>query len=471
MKKKFDVKGFLIINYLITFAILFVVLKLASVSTYFIVQKIIYKDQPLAYTNLASAYNKDFDKIKIEFMEKIGGWAEVIDENKKVIYIKGQKKDSIMQYTEQQLLELVSSSETYSVEKPYLGEIALVEGKNGETYTFLLKIDKRKISHKIVYDPSFYEKEDIAIALKIKGIGYLFICLYLLLGIYVYSRISSRFITKPLRGFVDGIKKMKELDYDTRVNIGEIKELKEVENEFNKMAKRLQEVEEEKKKTDESKKRLLVDISHDLKTPITSIQGFSKLVLEENITLEKQERYLNIIHDKAVYSALLIEDLFQLSKLEDSGYYLDLKENNFSEWLRCVIGEYYEEFRNKGFKLEINISEQPILFKFDAKLMKRAISNILSNSLKYNEAGTTVGISCCLENRVVRLKLSDDGKGIEEDIKKEIFEPFVKSKEKKSEGSGLGLAITQKIIDRHDGTIILSSNSKEKTLFDIYLPT
>lgn len=77
-------------------------------------------------------------------MEKIGGWAEILDENRKVIYIKGQKKDNIMQYTERQLLELVSASGPYSSEKPYLGELVMVEGKNGEPYTFLLKLDKRK---------------------------------------------------------------------------------------------------------------------------------------------------------------------------------------------------------------------------------------------------------------------------------------------------------------------------------------
>lgn len=74
----------------------------------------------------------------------------------------------------------------------------------------------------------------------------------------------------------------------------------------------LEKVKEENKRIDESKKRLLVDISHDLKTPITSIQGFSKLLLEGNVTLEEKEKFLKIIHNKAIYSTALIEDLFAL---------------------------------------------------------------------------------------------------------------------------------------------------------------
>ena len=469
MKKKFDIKGFLTINYLLTFAILFIVMQLANLSANFIIHNILYKNQPLNYSNITEIYNKDFSKINVDLIEQLGGWVEVLDENKRVIYIKGKKKDSIMEYTEKQLLNTISSDQSNS-ENSYCGEFAVVQGRNGERYIFLLKFDKNKFSRGIMYNPSFYEKQDIYIILKTTGVRFGIVALYLLIGIYIYSIISSKFITKPLRTYVDGIKKICNFDYGTRVNIGVLKELEEVEDEFNKMAKKLQEVEEEKRKIDESKKRLLTDISHDLKTPITSIQGFSKILLEENVLPEQREKFLSIIHNKAVYSSSLIEDLFQLSKLEVSEYNICLAESDFNEWLRRLIADYYEEFKNRGFNLEIEIIEQPVLFKFDEKLMKRAISNIINNSIKHNKAGTTVRISSNLENNTLILMISDSGNGIEEGIRDKIFEPFVKSEEKKSDGSGLGLAITRKIIEKHGGNISLSNSGLDKTLFIICLP-
>ena len=469
MKKKFDIKGFLTINYLLTFAILFIVLLLANLSATFIIQNMLYKNQTFNYSSLNQVYNKDFSKIDIGLIEQFGGWVEILDENKRVIYIKGKKKDNIMEYNERQLFATISSDQGTSANS-YCGDLTMVEGKNGEPYILLLKFDKNKFTRKMVYKPDFYEKDDIPFILKTTGIKFGIIAFYLIISIYIYSVISSKFITKPLRTYVDGIKKMSGFDYGTRVHIGVLKELEEVEAEFNKMAKKLQEVEEEKRKIDESKKRLLTDISHDLKTPITSIQGFSKILLEENISTEQREKFLNIIHDKAIYSTVLIEDLFQLSKLDVSEYSISLTESDFNEWLRRLVAEYYEEFKNRGFNLEIVIIERPILFKFDEKLMKRAISNIINNSLKHNNAGTTVRISSSLENNALILKISDSGIGIEEGIKNKIFEPFVKSEEKKSDGSGLGLAITRKIIEKHGGNISLSNSLLDKTLFIICLP-
>lgn len=467
MKWKLDIKGFLVINYLITFIILSIILNLASTSAYYIVQKYVYKDEALTYLSLKEIYNEDFNKIDLGIIEKIGGWLEILDEDKKVIFIKGQKKDNIMRYTEEQLFELVSSEEPYSLEKPYIGELAIVKGKEGQHYFLLIKYDKRKFTRTTIYNPSFYDKQDIPIVLQMRGINYLLIFLYFLIGLYIYSRISSKFITKPLGTFVSKIKKMKGLSDGERLAIGGLREFSEVENAFNHMIQKLQEVQMEKEKVNDSKKKLLVDISHDLKTPITSIQGFSRLLLEEEVTEEEQLKFLNIIYSKSVYSAVLIEDLFQLSKLEDLEYALNLTESDFCEWLKRLVAEYYVEFSNLGFNLEVNICEAPIYLKFDHNLMRRAICNILENSMIYNTAGTTVEVTCFSQGESLLLKIGDNGIGIEENIKDKIFESFVRSEAKKSKGSGLGLAITKKVIERHGGNIILSSDAKYKTLFQI----
>ncbi|AQS09954.1 alkaline phosphatase synthesis sensor protein PhoR [Clostridium saccharobutylicum] len=467
--KKLNVKSFLIINYLITFLILYIIVQLSYKSSTFILETFIFKNQEISITSFVSYYNKDFDKIKLGFLSEMGAWEEVLDENKKVIYIKGDKKDNIMQYTEDQLFELNYSKED-STNSPYIGQVFPVEGENEEHYLFLYKIDKRKVEHSFIYKPNFSSKSDSILSLKAYGTLYFIQAIFLLIGLYIYSIISSKFITTPLKAFVNNIKNFKKLNYDTRAKIKGLKELQEVQNEFNEMVIKLEKVKEENKRIDESKKRLLVDISHDLKTPITSIQGFSKLLLEESITPEERDNFLKIIYNKSVYSAVLIEDLFALSKLEDSEYNLSLIEVNFSEWLRRLIVEYYEEFQNKHFNLEINISEYSVIFKFDQKLMKRALSNIFNNALSHNENYTSLKIESYQKENTVTLKIGSNGTSIDKSISETIFDPFVKAENNTSNGSGLGLAITKKIIEKHGGTIKLTSTEFERILFVISMP-
>ncbi len=467
--KNLNVKSFLNINYLINFITLYIIIQLSYISSNFVMEKFIFKSEQINNTSVSSYYNKDFDKITLGFLSEMGAWGEVLDENKKVIYIKGKKKDNIMQYTEQQLFRLVSF-EKYSPENPYIGQVFVVKGKHEEPYIFLYKVDRRKITCSFTYRPNLFSKSDTILSLKSYGTLYLIQFIYLLISIYIYSIISSKFITNPLKTFVNSIKNFKKLDYATRANVNGLKELQEVENEFNEMVIKLEKVKEENERIDESKKRLLVDISHDLKTPITSIQGFSKLLLEENITLEEKEKFLKIIYNKAVYSTELIQDLFSLSKLEDWEYNISLMELDFTEWLRRLIIEYYGEFQNKHFSLEINISEYSIIFKFDEKLMKRAISNIFNNAVKYNENYTSLKIESYLEDDNVILKIGNNGDLIDKSIRDRIFEPFVKAECGSSDGSGLGLAITKKIIKKHGGSIELISTELEKNLFIIRIP-
>ncbi|OPJ64001.1 sensor histidine kinase [Clostridium oryzae] len=468
LKKKLSIKGFLIINYLVTFLILYLVLQLSYTSSSFISEKFIFKNEHIGRTSFRTYYNKDFNKIKLGFLSDIDGWEEVLDQNKKVIFIKGKKKDNIMKYNEKQLFDLVSIND-YSPKCPFVGQVFMVKGKHGEPYIFLYKIDRRKISYSLLYTPNFYTKKDSIFSLKSYGLLYLIQFIYLIIGIYIYSIISSKFITNPLKTFIDSIKSFKKLNYKTRADIKGLRELQEVENEFNEMVLKLNMVEEENKRIDASKKRLLVDVSHDLKTPITSIQGFSKLLLEENITPEQEKKFLKIIYSKAVYSTALIEDLFSLSKLEDSEFLPSLIELDFTEWFRRLVAEYFEEFKNKHFELDLDISEHPVLFKFDEKLMKRAISNIFNNTLTHNEDYTRLKIGCYLKDNNAILEIGSSA-DIDETIKNTIFEPFVKAESSSSSGSGLGLAITKKIIEKHGGNIKLTSSETEKILFTICIP-
>jgi signal transduction histidine kinase len=249
---------------------------------------------------------------------------------------------------------------------------------------------------------------------------------------------------------------------------------KELNEELKRVAEELRTKSLEKEQLEESKKRMLADLSHDLKTPMTTIQGYSKALYEGFVEDEEQiKRYLTYIYNKSVRVTALIDELFMFSKLDNPDSQIHKQENDLCEFLREVIVEYYELFANKEMELEIHIPEKKILYSFDQKLLYRAISNLLENSIKYNPEQTMVFISMKEFNEHITIEIGDDGTGISENITQTLFEPFVRGDKNRvnDSGSGLGLAITKKIIEKHGGKVYLDSRpSRGKTNFIMELP-
>ncbi|PGT77101.1 cell wall metabolism sensor histidine kinase WalK [Bacillus sp. AFS040349] len=241
--------------------------------------------------------------------------------------------------------------------------------------------------------------------------------------------------------------------------------------ELNEDLKRLM---EEKEQLEESKKRMLADLSHDLKTPMTTIQGYSKALYEELVDDEEQiKRYLKYIHNKSVRVTTLIDELFMFSKLETPDSQMNIEKKDLCEFYREVIVEYYQLFADKEMELLIDIPTSKLMYEFDTKLLYRAISNLLENTAKYNPEHTTVFISLTKNVNSVTLEIGDDGLGIKDDLVNTLFDPFVRGDQsrKNDGGSGLGLAITKKIIEKHEGKVTLDTKPKRgKTNFIIELP-
>lgn len=150
----------------------------------------------------------------------------------------------------------------------------------------------------------------------------------------------------------------------------------------------------EKEQLEESKKRMLADLSHDLKTPMTTIQGYSKALYDGMVEDEEQKRrYLKYIHDKSIRVTSLIDELFMFSKLDTPDFQMMKQDHDICEFFREVIVEYYELFTEKEMELTINIPTKKIFYRFDQKLLYRALSNILENTIKYNPEQTPVFIT------------------------------------------------------------------------------
>ncbi|HWL26573.1 MAG TPA: HAMP domain-containing sensor histidine kinase [Ureibacillus sp.] len=249
---------------------------------------------------------------------------------------------------------------------------------------------------------------------------------------------------------------------------------KELNEDLKRVAKELEIKSQEKDRLEESKKKMLADLSHDLKTPMTTIQGYSKALYDGFVHDEEQRRrYLKYIYDKSIRVTDLIDELFIFSKLDNPDSQTNKQEHDLCEFLRQVIVEYYELFAEKEMELNIDIPAKKIVYSFDQKLLYRAISNILENTIKYNPVQTNVFISLKEKKGLIVIEIGDDGTGINEEIAQSLFEPFVRGDKSRMNdgGSGLGLAITKKIIEKHDGSVYVDTKPKRgSTNFIIELP-
>jgi len=305
----------------------------------------------------------------------------------------------------------------------------------------------------------------------IKGIT-LFVILATVTIIFL-SAWTSQKVKEPLTQITNGIIKMTQGNYTVRMEFNAQKEFALIRDSFNLMVEKLSLAEAEKQKMQLDKTKMLMDLSHDIKTPIATIQYFSKALSEGLIEdEEKKIRYYNTIYAKGCRVSQLIDDLSEFITLDSRRYNLSTKQGDFAEFTRRLITEFYDEIEEKGIKLELNITDNEVMVEFDERLMTRAIYNIIYNAVKYNPKGTNLRIEVIETKEEAVFQVGDNGIGISEQVKEHVFEPFVRGDlTRKSDGGlGLGLAISKKIVESHGGRLELTGGKGgEKTEFKISL--
>lgn len=218
------------------------------------------------------------------------------------------------------------------------------------------------------------------------------------------------------------------------------------------------------KEFDRQRNLLLSDITHDIKTPITTIAGFSKALSDGTVSKDDEMQYLNAIYNKSILVSDLVSLLFEYIKLDSKGYTLHKTQIDIAETLRHCVADFYAEFEAKSMELDLDIPEEAVFIYADKMQIERAINNLISNTLSHNPDGTPVSIVMKRNKREIVIRLSDRGVRIDKDDAVHLFEPFVRGdKSRKSgNGNGLGLSITKKIIDMHGGRIYLIQYQNEE---------
>ncbi|WP_152392751.1 sensor histidine kinase [Paenibacillus guangzhouensis] len=382
----------------------------------------------------ASIVRPDYENIPTERITTLGGQLDILDERRRVVFHNEQPTDLSERYTAEQLLERLYDRP----EERHKYTLVPFQTFDGKSYSLLLAMPKQH--------SNFYVQLNLVLLLLF-GIA-----------VYIYSRWTARRITGPLEMIAKTITRMRDGHYGERMSFVANEEFNLIQDHFNEMSAHLERSELENKRLMQSKQQMMLDLSHDLKTPVTTIQGYAKaLHLGFVDSPDQQARYLKMIYDKSVVVTSLVDDMFQLAMLDSEEYPFAPQQGDFAEFIRHIAIDNIELFENKGQELVVDIPNGKIMLRFHTNSMYRAVSNLLSNACKHNPPGTVVTLELIDAEQAVRLHVSDNGSGIPQGLRDVLFEPFVRGDESRqsSGGTGLGLAIAKKAIERHGGQLKL----------------
>ena len=275
-----------------------------------------------------------------------------------------------------------------------------------------------------------------------------------LVGISVWW--LNRKTTRLLRPLSDSVDRMIS-QQPIRIDYQGPEEFVALYDQFNQLSAKLQHSEAERQKLDANRNKMLADISHDLKTPITVIQGYAQAIHQQIIPPPQQAKYLETIYQKSLHLNQLIDTFFAYSQLHHPHLILYPETHPLAAYMQTYLAEKYQEIELAGFKLEVSLPEDDDhSYPIDPLQWRRACDNLLANCLKYNPPGTTIYFRLSFDHDIV-IDLADDGVGLPEHLTDKLFEPFMVGDEARGQngGTGLGLAITQRIIELHEGDIKL----------------
>lgn len=280
------------------------------------------------------------------------------------------------------------------------------------------------------------------------GVGVL---LLLVFWVFVYI-LMLKYIEK-----VDKINQALKEIYEGNPNVHLEKEeltgvLKQMAEYINDIAGGFTNAIEQSLKSERLKTELITNVSHDIKTPLTSIINYVDLLKQEDIKDEKIKQYIDILNQKSLRLKKLIEDLVEASKVSSGNVKLNIEVIDLKELLAQTIGEFEDRFENKNLKIDIEIPDEEVKIKADNRYMYRVIENLFSNITKYSIDNSRVYISLTKQNDKIKLEIKNISKDKLNISPDELMQRFVRGdKSRYTEGSGLGLSIAKSLTEMQGG--------------------
>ena len=264
-------------------------------------------------------------------------------------------------------------------------------------------------------------------------------------------------IINPIRKITIATKKVAAGDFSVKVDAKRNDEIGRLSNNFNIMVKELNSIEY-------LRKDFISSVSHELKTPIASIQGFAKLLKDENLSRDEKDEYINIILEETSRLSNLSSNMLKLSKFENQEIITKKEKYKLDEQLRKAIIMLDSEINKKNIKIEMQA--KPTIINEDKELLMEIWINLLNNAVKYTKENGKIEVNIEEKEDFIEVKIKDNGIGIPKEKQDRIFEKFFQvEKSHSADGGGLGLAIVKRIIELINGKIKVESEEGKGTIF------
>jgi len=405
-------------------------------------------------TGYFSSVNQDAVNAELGMIADIGyGRLVLLDENLKVIY------DTY----DRDVGKVVISD---AIIRTLKGNGGNHKNENGRYVEFIMPIYNfgTKTSHGIIIMDFAFENE-YKMAGALENSSFIMLVAFFV-ALFAISFVISERMTAPLREIVKYMMHVSDGHVDDEMKIGGNKEIRQISKAHNEMMNQM-------KRLENSRQEFVSNVSHELKTPMTSIKVLAdSLIGQGEVPVELYREFLTDINDEIERENKVINDLLTLVKLDKNTSDMNISPVSINDLLDVILKRLKPIAQSRNVEL-IYESFRPVNASVDEVKMSLAISNLIENAIKYNVDDGTVRVSLNADHKYFYIKVIDTGIGISEEQQKMIFERFYrvdKARSRQTGGTGLGLAITKDVVLMHNGTIKVSSKENEGSTFTMRIP-
>lgn len=393
----------------------------------------------------------------LEIITGFDGWVEKINDQLEVVQVYGNKQTEATVYSYDELLRLTTPRQDHQAYTAFITE----EPGSGAKYLALYSTNNVKSVAQIELSA---QNTDTTVFTAFIGV---FVLLFILICLAM-SFYLVRQIRRPLNDLSQGMDRVKEGEAGVHLDFKAGGDFAEIRDTFNDMIARIETQEKEKRRAEEKKSRLLLELSHDIRTPVATVKSVAAALNEGLVPEGEIKNYYGIIDQKADRIATLSESMFDMLKVAEAP--IQLQKTDLSEFVRNLCAYYYDEFEKASLTLVPEIPETTIWVAVDENLMHRAIGNLIGNALRYNTTGEEIRIKLEVRESAAVLSVIDDGRPVAEDLRPGLFDAFTRgdSARRTDGGTGLGLSIAKTVVEKHGGNLRYESQGDNR--FIVSLP-
>ena len=408
----------------------------------------------LTFSNQFSA-NERYVQWKISnLFEKYGAYCIVINNTGEA---KLYTPHNIL--SDEEMLATLRTKEMQStVHRVLSGEEVITQGEtdNGTMFTVAVPwIKEEMVQGAVVIQTASQTVEAAFHALFFPAI---LIAVIALVVATLLSLFFTKQVTKPLTQMEYAVRRFATGDFSVKATEKGSREIRALAKSFNEMAAQFSELEQ-------SRKEFVANVSHELRSPITSVHGYLQSMQDGTIPQEEQEKYIKVVLAETKRLSKLIHSLLSLSRMERKDLALTYTAFNVNEMIRRVLINKMNEIDEMQIEIDLQFDDEPCMVSADADQIEQVLVNLLDNALKFSNKKGIIAFHTYTENKIVYVRISDTGKGILQEDVSHIFDRFYKADKAHTNGNGtgLGLAICKRILEMHNQTIYLCDSDMGAT--------